>query len=54
MDEEAIKEYLKNHLSIQIGTYWSCDGEGKKLEVRLVIDGEKISSDYIPVPEDFD
>lgn len=48
MDELELKQYLKNHLTISIDTrYVSYDGN--KLEVKLMLDDEVISSDYISV-----
>ena len=45
MDNKIIKEYLEKHLIIEIGNKNSYDGE--KLVVKLLIDEEEISSDYI-------
>jgi len=43
--DQIIKQYLKNHLTIEIDRDMSYDGN--TLIVKLLIDGEKISSDRI-------
>ena len=46
MDEEAIKQYLKENLTIAVDQSKGFYGE-KHCEIILLLDGEKISSDYL-------
>jgi hypothetical protein len=46
MDEDAIKQYLKENLKIVVDQSKGFYGE-KHCEVILLLDGEKISSDSI-------
>lgn len=52
-DEEQIielKEFLRNHLSIEIEQSYESFGLGEHLIVRLLLDGDEISKDYCSLP----
>lgn len=46
MDKTELKEYLRENLSITASINWD-----DTLEITLLLDGEPISSDYVPLPE---
>ena len=53
MNKVEIKEYLKKHLSIELFGEQEYNGFGgyrDVLVVSLIIDGEEVSTDSVPLP----
>ncbi|WP_157793893.1 hypothetical protein [Paenibacillus donghaensis] len=51
MNEQELTEYLKNNLSIEIEEdYISYSGSG--IRVNLLLNGERISTDYVVTKQD--
>lgn len=51
MDKQEIKEYLKENLRLEISEE-SFGFNGKHLVVKLILEEEKISEEYIDVKND--
>jgi hypothetical protein len=47
MNEEELKKYLKKHLTISLDTESGAGYDCGRLSVRLLMDGEEISTDSI-------
>lgn len=47
MTKEEIKEYLKENLSIELCYENACIGGGGGIQIKLLLEGEFISGDYI-------
>lgn len=45
--KDFIKEYLQNHLTIQITSHYSNYGDEKFHKVSLCLDGEVFSEEYV-------
>lgn len=51
MDKNELKEYLKENLSLEV-TENSHGFNGEHIDIKLLLEGEEISSDWIVTRED--